>query len=56
MTMTLPSPSLTRSGRPPTARDDVESRIAAAMRDGAVRAAVAAGGLAVRRARTEVVA
>ncbi|MDX6676966.1 MAG: hypothetical protein QOE31_1018, partial [Solirubrobacteraceae bacterium] len=41
MTMTLPSPALTRPGRP--LADDIESHLTAAVREGAVRATVAAG-------------
>jgi uncharacterized membrane protein YdcZ (DUF606 family) len=41
MTMTLPSPGLTRPGRP--VADDVEAHLTAAVREGAVRATVAAG-------------
>jgi uncharacterized membrane protein YdcZ (DUF606 family) len=41
MSMTLPAPVLTRPGR--QLPDDVESRLTAAVREGAVRATVAAG-------------
>ena len=45
MTMTLPSPGLTRPGRP--VADDVETRLIAAVETATI--AVAAGGLLPRR-------